>query len=156
MSKQYYLMINGTKVEVTEEVYRAYKQPQWREERNKRNRYKCRDGKGVRCNKKCEECDYARFIAGPTGNDLSLDALIEDQMTDRGLTYDGFELFVELAKANEIWREIVKMDETDRIILSMLGEGYTQAEAAGKVGISPMAVSKRVKKMRTRLRKFWD
>ena len=156
MTKQYYLTIKGTKVEVTEEVYRAYKQPLWREDRNKRNRYKCRDGQGVRCKGNCTECDYARFKEGPQGNDLSLDGLIDDQLTDEGLVFDGFEKFVAMMEASQIRKEIMKMDETDRIILSMLGEGYSQAEVAKQVGITPMAVSKRVKKIRTRLKKFWD
>lgn len=31
MAKEYYLWIDGKKISVTEEVYRAYKQPIWRE-----------------------------------------------------------------------------------------------------------------------------
>ena len=156
MTKQYYLMINGTKVEVSEEVYRAYMQPLWREDRNKRNRYKCRDGHGVRCNRKCTECDYARFKEGPQGNDLSLDGLIDDQMTDDGLVYDGFEKFVAMMEASQIRKEIMKMDDIDRRILAILGEGYTQAEAAKYMGLSAMAICKRVKKIREKLKKFCD
>ena len=154
MEKQFYLTIKGTKVEVTEEVYRAYKQPLWREDRNKRNRYKCRNGQGVRCNRKCTECDYARFKEGPQGNDLSLDGLIDDQMTDDGLVYDGFEKFVAMLEASQIRKEILKMDAADQCILKLLGEGYTQAEAAKHMGVSAMAVCKRVKKIREKLKKF--
>ena len=156
MSKQYYLMIEGKRVEVTEEVYRAYKQPLWREERNKRNRYKCRDGQGVRCNKRCVECDYARFKSGPQGNDLSLDGLIDDQMTDDGLVYDGFEKFIAMLEASQIRKEIMKMDEIDRQILAILGEGYSQADAARQIGISAVAVHKRVRKIKEKLKKFWE
>ncbi len=156
MEKQFYLTIKGTKVEVTEEVYRAYKQPLWREDRNTRNRYKCRDGRGVRCNKKCAECDYARFKEGPQGNDLSLDGLIDDQMTADGLVYDGFEKYVAMLEASRIRKEIMKMDETDQCILKLLGEGYTQAEAAGQIGISAVAVHKRLKKIKEKLKKFCD
>ena len=154
MTKQFYLMINGTKVDVTEEVYRAYVQPLWREDRNKRNRYKCRDGQGVRCKGNCSKCNFARFKEGPQGNDLSLDGLIEDQMTDDGLTYDGFEKFVAMMEASQIRKEVMKMDEIDRQILAALGEGYSQADAARRIGISAVAVHKRLKKIKEKLKKF--
>ena len=156
MTKQYYLTIKGTKVEVTEEVYRAYKQPLWREERNKRNRYKCRDGQGIRCKGNCINCDYARFKEGPQGNDLSLDGLIDDQMTDEGLIVDGLEKFVAMMEASQIRKEIMKMDETDRQILVLLTEGYSQVDAARQIGISAVAVHKRLKKIKEKLRKFWE
>ena len=156
MTKQYYLTIKGTKVEVTEEVYRAYKQPLWREERNKRNRYKCRDGQGIRCKGDCTKCDYARFKEGPQGNDLSLDGLIDDQMTDEGLIFDGLEKFVAMMEASQIRKEIMKMDGTDRQILVLLTEGYSQADAARQIGISAVAVHKRLKKIKEKLKKFWE
>ena len=77
-------------------------------------------------------------------------------MSDGGLVYDGFELFIELSKASEIRKEILKMDEFDRCILMMLGEGYTQAEAAKHIGISAMAVCKRVKNIRNKLKMFCE
>jgi hypothetical protein len=33
MEKQFYLTINGKEITVTEEVYRAYKRPIWREKK---------------------------------------------------------------------------------------------------------------------------
>lgn len=35
MSKQYYIRINGERIPVSEEVYRAYQRPNWREKKQK-------------------------------------------------------------------------------------------------------------------------
>ena len=67
---------------VSKEVYSAYMRPIWREERNARNRWRCRDANGVRCKKDCIECEIALLGEGATGNDLSLERLVEDEDTD--------------------------------------------------------------------------
>jgi len=61
--KKYFLTIKGEKVEVSEEVYRAYIRPMRREQRQKRREWKCKiiSGSGghyVRCKKHCEDCPY--------------------------------------------------------------------------------------------------
>ena len=81
-------MIEGKRVEVTEEVYRAYKQPLWREARNRRNRFRCRDGKGNRCTRNCLECERYLIGIGAQGFDLSIDDMRVDEMEDRNLVVD--------------------------------------------------------------------
>lgn len=62
--KQYYVIVNGQKVEVTEEVYRAYVRPvraqQRTEKRNKRCKVKGERFGLVRCNGDCSKCEYAK------------------------------------------------------------------------------------------------
>ena len=77
-------------------------------------------------------------------------------MTDDGLVYDGFEKFIAMLEASQIRKEIMKMDEIDRQILAILGEGYSQADAARQIGISAVAVHKRVRKIKEKLKKFWE
>ena len=59
-NKEFYVTIQGKKVEVTEEVYRAYVRPIRTEQRQQRRDWKCRivgeKGNLVRCNKNCNEC----------------------------------------------------------------------------------------------------
>ena len=58
-NKERYIYVNGEKIKVTEEIYKEYMRPIWREERNTRNRWRCRDANGVRCKKDCIECEMA-------------------------------------------------------------------------------------------------
>ena len=63
-NKKFYVTIKGEKIEVTEEVYRAYVRPIRKEQRQKRRDWKCRvvgpKGNLIRCPNKCEECPYAK------------------------------------------------------------------------------------------------
>ena len=68
----------GGHVEVSAEVYQAYWAPVRREEKRKQREWRCRDGKGVRCNKDCTKCDIYRFKDGPNGSPVSLDQLYEE------------------------------------------------------------------------------
>ena len=80
--KNYTLKVKGKKVEVNEEIYRAYIRPVQAEQRQKRRVWKCRvlsksGNYYVRCTKKCETCSY--YLAGNSalGNLTSLDRLVD-------------------------------------------------------------------------------
>ena len=45
-SKEYYLTIDGQKIPVTEDVYRAYKQPVWAERKRQERDKRCLVSKG--------------------------------------------------------------------------------------------------------------
>ena len=154
MSKQYYLMIEGKRVEVTEEVYRAYKQPLWREARNRRNRFRCRDGKGNRCTRNCLECEMYLIGIGAQGFDLSIDDMRVDEMEDRNLVVDELDEILELDRARKIRIAINEMDDSSKRIIIMLTEGYKQKEIAKDLGISPSALNQRLTVIRKRLKKF--
>lgn len=57
--------IDGKEIEVTEEVYRVIKRDEDREAQRRYRAWRCRDGKGVRCKKRCEECEYYRSFPTP-------------------------------------------------------------------------------------------
>ena len=147
-------MIEGKRVEVTEEVYRAYKQPLWREARNRRNRFRCRDGKGNRCTRNCLECERYLIGIGAQGFDLSIDDMRVDEMEDRNLVVEELDNILEIDRAKKIRIAIDEMDDISKRIISMLTEGYKQKEIAREMGISPSALNQRLGVIRKKLEKF--
>lgn len=62
--KEFYVTVNGQKVEVSEEVYRAYVRPVRAQQRTEKRNRRCKV-KGarlglVRCKGNCSECEYAK------------------------------------------------------------------------------------------------
>ena len=70
-NKEFYVVIKGEKVVVTEEVYRAYVRPIRKEQRRKRRTWKCqvkgKKGNLVRCKKDCSKCEFAMSGHNATG-----------------------------------------------------------------------------------------
>ena len=154
MNKEYYVFVEGKKVIVTEEVYRAYMQPVWREERNARNRWKCRTASGIRCTRNCETCEIWKIGSGATGNDLSLERMVEDEDPEFAKVPDVADMVILNEDLLTILEEIRKMNETSQTIISLLTEGYSQHECATKLGMSQQAVSKNILAIRKKLKKF--
>ena len=73
--KQFYVIVNGQRVEVPEEVYRAYVRPVRTQQRAERRNWRCvlkAEKYGlVRCKKDCNKCPYAMQGNAPTGNETS-------------------------------------------------------------------------------------
>ena len=153
MSKQFYLTINGMKVEVSEEVYREYKKPVWKEKKRKQRNMRCRDGNCIRCHEDCTFCEYARQQGGSQGSDISLEAHMA-LGADIAADYDLMEYVEEKRRSESIRAEIMKFEETDKMIAAMLMEGYKQKEIAISVGVEPYDVNRRIKRMQKKLKKF--
>jgi len=142
---QRFIEIDGEQIPVTEEIYRAYKRPLWREHKEKERAKRCRDEKGNRCTKSCRECPKLR-----DGGDLSFERFIED----------GFEIAdsVDIAEliADKLLLEqlLTVLDESEKsLMFSRFVDGLTQDECAADIGISRQAVAKREKKALNKLRK---
>ena len=80
-NKEFYLVIKGEKIIVSEEVYRAYKSSDRAERKRKQRMWRCRikREKGInnqwkRCQGNCEECQFKQQKM----SDVSLDALKEE------------------------------------------------------------------------------
>ncbi|MBE6045565.1 MAG: hypothetical protein E7221_02565 [Clostridiales bacterium] len=153
MEKEFYLIIEGQKVIVSEEVYRAYMQPVWREERNKRNRWRCRDAKGVRCKKNCSECENARFGRGAIGNDLSLDALVEQEAPCLAYEKDLLNDVIHEMHLEALRKAINELDEEDRELVELLLSGLKKKECADQLGISKHLFDYREKKVLKKIQK---
>ena len=154
MNKEYYVFVEGKKVIVTEEVYRAYYQPVWREERDIRRKWKCRDAHGVRCKRECSECQIGRLGYGATGNDLSIERMIEDEDPEFATVPDVADIMIIKDELSGVWDEIDKMDEISQMLVKLIIEGYTQGECAKIMGVSQPAVCKRMRIIRKNLKKF--
>ena len=162
--KQYYVIVNGQKVEVTEEVYRAYVRPvraqQRTEKRNKRCKVKGERFGLVRCTGDCSKCEYAKSGKVLGGAEQSLEALTES----------GFELPSESdMEADLVAREeyeertallhlaICSLNKRQRYILKEIYVNRkTSAEIAADLGIDASAVRHSLQRILASLRKFFE
>ena len=146
-----YITIKGKKVEVTEEVYRAYVRPIRAEQRRKRLEWRCgvkgKNGKLVRCMKKCSECKYALAGGKPTGTILSLDTVLENggdvpEVVDLKEKF-GLKTKVGIITLGQIHKAIEQLSEKQRQVIEMIYfHNKTQAEIAEFLGITQSSVSK--------------
>lgn len=151
---EFYLMVSGRKVIVTEEVYHAYKDPIRAEKKRKQRNWRCRDGKGIRCNGDCENCGYFRNGWDAVGNDVSLDQLYEDteyEIPDTSssverLAFDQL-LFEELLKA------LNELDPQSRRICEFIQSGATDREMAADLHITQSTFNYKKRKLLAKLRK---
>ncbi|WP_455046377.1 hypothetical protein [Mogibacterium timidum] len=75
---KYYVYCKDHYEEVSRDVYCVIMDEVWREEKKKQRGWRCRDGRGYRCSRNCEECDLYRYGEGPAGSDVSLDQMYEE------------------------------------------------------------------------------
>jgi RNA polymerase sigma factor (sigma-70 family) len=120
MSKEYYLTLKGVKVTVTEEVYRAYIQPFWKEKKRRQRQ---------------------------TANGsipLSLDRLIEESDSEFDIA-DGIDIAEDVTREQmraEVRRIIAQLPETDRaILLGYYLGGKTERELAAELGMCQKSVN---------------
>ena len=144
-SKEYYLTIDGQKIPVTEDVYRAYKQPVWaerkRQERDKRCLVSNGEGKTKRCMEDCSQCDKQR-----SGSTLSLDKFTEDGYEVPG-AIDVAELVAEKLLFEELTAALNELDPQNKRIAELCGEGMSERQIADKVGLSQKTVNNRKAKI---------
>lgn len=144
-SKEYYLTIDGQEIPVTEDVYRAYKQPVWaerkRQERDKRCLISNGEGKTKRCMKDCSQCDKQRG-----GSTLSLDKFTENGYEVPG-AIDVAELVAEKLLFEELTAALNELDPQNKRIAELCGEGMSERQIADKVGLSQKTVNNRKAKI---------
>lgn len=133
------IKVNGQAVEVTEEVYKEYMRPEWREEQRQYRAWRCRDGKGVRCQKRCEECEYYRMGNKTNGSDLSIEQLQEEE----GSIFEIADptANVEESVARRILREAFQkarttLSDREQEVLDMLLDLCSERDIANRLGVS--------------------
>ncbi len=146
-----YITIKGQKVEVTEEVYRAYVRPIRKERRKKSREWRCgvkgKNGKLVRCMKDCSECEYAKAGGKPTGGVLSLDTLLENG-GDVPEVIDTQENLLMKTKAGiisleQIHKAVEQLSDKKRQVVEMVYfQNKTQVETAEILGVNQSSISK--------------
>lgn len=163
--KKYYVTIKGKKVEVTEDVYRAYVRPIRAEQRRKRRERKCRirgnKGKLIRCQNDCKTCEYALAGKNVTSNMLSLDGIKAAgiEIEDRDLDIEG--MFIEkenkLALILKMKEAILKLTPRQQQIVKMIFfEGKTQEEVRAYLGCAKSSMSEALSRIYATLRKSFE
>lgn len=163
--KKYYVTIKGEKVEVTEEVYRAYVRPIRAEQRRKRREWKCRirgpKGNLIRCPHDCKTCEYALAGKNATGNMLSLDGIkaagIEIEDTDFNIE----EMFIEKEEnslmKNRLHTAISMLNERQQQIVKLVYfENLTQEEVASLYGVDGSAIRHAMQRIHASLKKYLE
>lgn len=152
--KEYFIYIDGEKVKVSKEIYLEYMRPIWRDERQARRKWRCRDAHGVRCKKDCIECEIALLGEGATGNDLSLERLVENEDPDLIHNDDMAETTQIKEQLDVIMSEIRKLNEENQKMMELLMNGHTHEEIAAIQGVTRSDISHRIAIIRKKLKKF--
>ena len=160
-----YITIKGQKVEVTEEVYRAYVRPIRKERRKKSREWRCsvkgKNGKLVRCMKDCAECEYAKAGGKPTGGVLSLDTLLENggdvpEVVD---TRENLLLKTQagIISLEQIHKAVEQLSKKQRQVVEMVYfQNKTQVETAEILGITQSSVSKLLARSLQEIKSFLE
>lgn len=146
-----YVEIDGEKIPVTEEVYRAYKRPLWTEHKRQEREKRCRDENGFRCTKDCRTCTKSR-----DGGDLSLDKLSDDglDIPDSG---DITELVADKLILEQLVAVLDDLEPDERSLIdAIFFQNRTEREYAAEIGISHQAVGKRKNKVIEKLRELMN
>lgn len=141
----WHLTIEGQVIEVTEEVYRAYKQPLWAERKREEREKRCiiSDGKGgtKRCTADCSTCKEQR-----TGSVLSL-----DKFKDEGLDVPGAinieDILLDKMLLEELFEALEELDPENRLIIDLFSIGKSEREISANIGLSQKTINKRKAKL---------
>ena len=159
-NKEFYLVIKGEKIIVSEEVYRAYKSSDRAERKRKQRMWRCRikREKGInnqwkRCQGNCEECQFKQQKM----SDVSLDALKEEGFDGVDERLDVEANFIAREERKEMYQKlkqaISSLKPVQREIIKMIYvEGKSQKEVAKELGIAESTLSERVKLIISKLK----
>ncbi len=153
----WHLTIEDQVVEVTEEVYRAYKQPLWAERKHEEREKRCiiSNGKGKtkRCMEDCSTCDKQR-----TGSVLSLDKFSDDGF-DVPDSINIDELVEDKLLLEELFAALDELDPENRRIAELFSMGKTERDISEYIGCAQKTVNNRKIKIFAQLRealKDWE
>ena len=160
--KKFYVTVNGQKVEVSEEVYRAYVRPVRAQQRTEKRNRRCKV-KGarlglVRCKGNCSECEYAKSGKTFGGVEQSLESLFEAGFE----VASELDLEADLLAAEERNEQMEKLHSaiaclTERqqyLIREIYFNGRTQGEIVAETGAAKQAVSNAVRRALASLKKI--
>ena len=149
MSNQRYIELDGVQVAVSEEVYRAFKRPLWREHKQKEREKRCIGDDGYRCTKNCRTCDKLR-----SGSVLSLDKFMDDGF-DYEAPFDLAEAVAEKMLLDQLLEILDELESDERSLINALFyRNRTERDYAAEIGISHQAVGKRKQKVLVKLREM--
>lgn len=132
---KYYVWCRDHYEEVNKDVYDIIMQDEWREAKRKQRAWRCREKKGKRCEKNCDECEVYRFGAGPNGNIASLESLYEEGDWEPAADTDVEGTVIWAILFDQLMKELEQYMPDGRQIAEMLIEELTEKEMAGILGI---------------------
>lgn len=153
MTKQYFLEIDGEQAPVSEEVYRAYKQPLWAEHKRKERSMRCQisNGRGglKRCEADCSKCEWLNSdLHNRSGSLLSLDCFEETGYLPADPTaVDPQQILEDALLLEELWEAVAELEPDNQTIIRLFSDGATEREIADAVGLSQKGVNKRKSKL---------
>ncbi len=147
-----YLDIDGKRIYVNEEIYRAYKQPLWAEHKRQERELRCQvsNGKGglKRCTDDCSICPFPK-----NGSALSIDRLYEDYEFEISDKNEGIlESIVEEEFNSKLWKAVDSLEEIDQQIARLFSQGLSERAISEQVNLSQKAVNKRKARIFTNLK----
>ena len=141
----WHLTIDGQVVEVTEKVYRAYKQPLWAERKREEREKRCiiSNGKGStkRCTADCSTCQNQR-----TGSVLSLDKFKDDGLDVPG-SINIEDILLDKMLLEELFKALEELDPENRLIIDLFSIGKSEREISANIGLSQKTINKRKAKL---------
>lgn len=155
--KQFYLNITTLNEEgkkesktiyVSEEVYRAYKQPYWAEKQQERRASRCMIN-GHRCMGDCTKCDRLR-----DGAPLSLEQMAEDGIDVPSSYETPEEAALRKEEYEELYTAMATLTDQDQKILWMMTDGKSDHAIAEALGMAQTTVSYRRKAALKNLQKL--
>ena len=164
-TKKFYLTIKGKKVEVSEEVYRAYVRPVRAEQRQKRREWRCqvpgKKGNLVRCQKDCSQCKYALAGNNARGNVLSLETFKEEGVEILDRDFDLETIYIEseekISDQERLHKAILQLTPRQQEMVRMIYfEGKTQEEVRAYYGIAKSSMSEAMQRIFDSLKKFLE
>lgn len=146
--KQYYITIDNQQIPVTEEIYRAYKQPVWAEHKRIEREKRCIGEGGHRCINDCSECPHSR-----NGKPLSLEKMQEDYNYDLPASVDIPDLIAYQILLEELAKALTELSDDDRIIATMISQGKSERDIATVLNIPRTTISYRKNLLLDQLKK---
>lgn len=154
-AKKYFIPVDGTLIEVSEEVYRAFYRPIWNTRYHAQKNGECRCTKGQlwKCDGICPGCPF--YTAGKK---ISIDAPIsnEDDELTLGSTLTADEPTPDSILINEqlltaLYDELERLDPEGRRICELLMH-YSEREAAEIMGMARSTFKRHWAKVRAELK----
>ena len=135
------LIITKAMIDATDpQIMREYLRMLWAQEHRERREERCRDARGVRCQKLCRECELFR-----SGKPISLEVIVEDGTQ----IVDVFSVEEEIEHRETVAELYVALDELDALsrqiieLLYLTDPVHTEREVAVIVGMSQNGVHQR-------------
>jgi len=129
-NKQFYIKIDGQPIEVTEEVYRAYKRPAWTERKRRQVRAE-------------QERSLEMFLE--SGMDVQSDERLVDEIVEDKMMLDTL-----LTALDEL------TDGEQVLIKKFFFENKSEREVANEIGVPRNTVVYRRNKALTKLKKIFE